>query len=233
MSTAVERIMRERGDLRVLHEPFMYDYYISGERGTFSDFAPEVDHPVTYEGIKALIRQTAQAGALFFKDMGYYVCKTLGEDPDFAQEMSHAFLIRDPAESVISYARRQADFSLEEVGLEAQWRLYLALLGMGIQPTILLSVAIRTNPAAEMARYWRDAGLADAPHALQWEAAAPKDWRAVEAWHRDVIRSTRIAPPDTDRDVAAELAALGAPYVDYVAHHQPYFDKFIAEHRQR
>ncbi|MCO5125978.1 MAG: hypothetical protein M9957_01250 [Rhodobacteraceae bacterium] len=26
MSTAIERIMRERGDLDCLHEPFMYDY---------------------------------------------------------------------------------------------------------------------------------------------------------------------------------------------------------------
>ncbi|MEZ5772185.1 MAG: hypothetical protein R3D61_11380 [Defluviimonas denitrificans] len=28
MSTAIERIMRERGDLDCLHEPFMYDYYV-------------------------------------------------------------------------------------------------------------------------------------------------------------------------------------------------------------
>ncbi len=222
--------MRERGDLSVLHEPFMYDYYMSGGRGKFAGFAPEVDHPVTYEGIRTLIRQTAQEGPVFFKDMGYYVCDTLSADPDFACQMSHAFLIRDPAESVISYAKKQADFSLEEVGLEAQWRLYLALVEMGIKPTILPSVAIRANPAAEMARYWRDAGLADAPHALRWEASAPQDWRAVEAWHQEVIQSTGIAPPDTDRDVAAELAALGAPYVGYVAHHQPYFDKFMAAH---
>ena len=26
MSTAIERIMRERGDLDCAHEPFMYDY---------------------------------------------------------------------------------------------------------------------------------------------------------------------------------------------------------------
>ena len=29
MSTAFERIMRARGDLDCLHEPFMYDYYIN------------------------------------------------------------------------------------------------------------------------------------------------------------------------------------------------------------
>ena len=28
MSTAIERIMRERGDLDCLHEPFMYYYYV-------------------------------------------------------------------------------------------------------------------------------------------------------------------------------------------------------------
>lgn len=31
MSTATERIMRERGDLRCFHEPFMYLYYVGDE----------------------------------------------------------------------------------------------------------------------------------------------------------------------------------------------------------
>ncbi|MDH3659971.1 MAG: hypothetical protein OEU92_08075 [Alphaproteobacteria bacterium] len=29
MSTAIERIMRERGDCRCFHEPFLYDYYVA------------------------------------------------------------------------------------------------------------------------------------------------------------------------------------------------------------
>ena len=224
--------MRERGDLQVLHEPFMYLYYIDGDRDKFTGFAPEADHPTSYEGIRDMIREKASAGPVFFKDMGYYVFNTLGQDSEFASEMSHAFLIRDPAESVISYAKRQSDFTCEEVGIEAQWQLYEALVGMGLTPTILMAHAIRRDPAAEMARYWTDAGLPDAPHALSWDASVPEGWRAVETWHQEVLQTTAILPPDKGRDVAAELAALGPPYADFVAHHRPFYDKFQAAHQK-
>lgn len=224
--------MRERGDLEVLHEPFMYHYYIDGDREKFTGFAPEADHPTHYDGIRQMIRDKAAQGPVFFKDMGYYVRDVLSHDPEFACEMSHAFLIRDPAEAVISYAKRQSDFTREEVGIEAQWQLYEALVGMGLTPTILMSDAIRQSPAAQMARYWADAGLPDAPHALNWDASVPDGWRSVETWHREVLQTTAILPPDTDRDVMAELAALGAPYTNFVAHHRPFYDRFRAAHQK-
>ena len=45
VSTAFERVMRERGDLGVLHEPFMYDYYLNQTSRIFADFTPEPGHP--------------------------------------------------------------------------------------------------------------------------------------------------------------------------------------------
>ena len=38
MSTATERIMRERGDLDCAHEPFMYDYYVHRKRRVMPHF---------------------------------------------------------------------------------------------------------------------------------------------------------------------------------------------------
>lgn len=232
MSTAVERIMRERGDLDVLHEPFMYAYYIGGDRDKFTGFAPEPDHPTQYPDIVALIRARAHAGPVFFKDMAYYVTETLPQDFYFATQISHCFLIRDPAEAVISYAKRQRDFSLEEVGLEAQWRLYTALCDMGCDPVILRADAIRANAAREMARYWAAVGLADAPYALSWDRSVPDGWRSVETWHQEVMETTGILPPEPGRDVAGELAALGAPYTDFVAHHRPFYEKLCAAHQK-
>lgn len=232
MSTAVERIMRERGDLEVLHEPFMYDYYISGDREKFTGFAPEADHPVTYEGIRAMILDKAAAGPVFLKDMGYYVADALPSDPGFARQMTHGFLVRDPAEAVVSYAKRQRDFTCEEVGLEALWRLYASLKDQGCTCHVLSSAAIRSDPAAAMAAYWSAIGLADCPEALRWDAKVPEGWRAVETWHREVLETSEILPPDTGRDAEAELAALGAPFTDYVAHHRPFHELLLAEHQK-
>ncbi len=221
--------MRERGDLSVLHEPFMYDYYIAGGRGEFAGFEPEADHPRSYPEIRDMILRLAAETQVFLKDMGYYVVDTLSQDPKFARQMHHAFLIRDPAESVVSYARRQRDFSLEEVGLEAQWRLYQALRDMGLAPIVLSADAIRQNPAAEMGRYWKAAGLPDCANALSWDDTVPAGWRAVDTWHLEVMETNQILPPDPGRNTAAELATLGPPFTDHVSHHRPFYDLLLAE----
>lgn len=36
VSTAFERVMMERGDFKILHEPFSYLYYVQGEGATIS-----------------------------------------------------------------------------------------------------------------------------------------------------------------------------------------------------
>lgn len=232
MSTAVERIMRERGDLQVLHEPFMYDYYINGDREKFTGFAPDADHPVTYDGIRTMIRERATHGPVFLKDMGYYIVDTLPSDPGFARQMTHGFLVRDPAEAVISYAKRQQDFTCEEVGLEALWRLYVSLRDLDCTCHVLSSAAIRSDPAAVMAAYWSAVGLPDRPEALSWDSTVPDGWRSVETWHREVLETRAILPPDDRRDIEAELAALGPPFSEYVAHHRPFYDLLLAEHQK-
>ncbi len=56
VSTAFERIMRERGDLNVLHEPFMYHHYLTSTDRLFPAFTPDPGHPATYADIRAMIR---------------------------------------------------------------------------------------------------------------------------------------------------------------------------------
>jgi len=215
--------MRERGDLSVLHEPFMYDYYVNSSRRHFADFVPEPGHPTDYADIRALIRAKAEDGPVFFKDMAYYVLDTLTTDPDFMGQMSHAILVRDPAESILSYHKKDSGFLCEEVGIEAQWQLFQALRAAGQDPVVIRSADLRADPAGQMARYWQAVGLPDCPAALTWDTEVPEGWKSVAAWHAEVLSSTGIKPPE-DRDYPADLAALGAPFTDYDAHHRPFHD---------
>lgn len=228
MSTAIERVMQERGDLDIPHEPFMYHYYLGSGRD-FPGFAPVPGHPTDYAGIREMIRARSAKGPVFFKDMAYYVAEELAGDLGFAREMTHVFLVRDPVESVLSYAKKQADFTCEEVGVEGQWRLYQTLVAAGCDPLVVRSEAIRENPAREMARIWAHQGLPDAPQALSWEAGVPESWAHVAHWHPEVTSSGGIKPPEAGRDLAAELAALGAPYTEYVAHHRPFYERLISQ----
>lgn len=233
-STAFERIMRERGDVSVLHEPFMYDYYLNRAPALFPDFAPAPDHPSSFDAIEAMILERARDNTVFFKDMAYYVVDELPRRQPFLQAMTHSFLIRDPVESVLSYARRDPGFSLVEVGLEAQHRLYLALLKAGVEPLVITADALREQPRETLSRYWDHAGLPFAEHAFSWDNRVPADWEAVKQWHAAALSSGAIQRPDASLDSAAALAELGPPYTDYAAHHRPFYDalKAVADHQK-
>ena len=62
MSTAFERIMRARGDLDCLHEPFMYDYYINRSTRQMPHFDAMDEHPKSYEAIRDMILAKAEDG---------------------------------------------------------------------------------------------------------------------------------------------------------------------------
>lgn len=222
--------MRERGDLTVLHEPFMYHHYLTSSDRLFPDFTPEPGHPATYEDIRDMIRDTARRGPVFFKDMAYYVTGRLPRDPGFAGEMTHAFLLRDPVEAALSYARLDPDFTCTELGHEAQHRLYHALVDLGHCPLVLTSDQLRDDPRATLRRYWNHAGLAFAAHAFEWDDRVPEGWKSVEGWHSAVLQSGSIRKPDAT-DAAERLAALGPPYTEHAAHHAPFYAemKDIAE----
>ena len=59
ISTAFERVMMERKDFTILHEPFSYLYYVHHERATISQQYVDPDHPTDYASIKSLIAQAA------------------------------------------------------------------------------------------------------------------------------------------------------------------------------
>lgn len=234
MSTATERLMRERGDLDCAHEPFMYDYYVHRKAGRFPHFEVQDDHPVAYDDIRAMLLRRAEARPVFFKDMSYYVMPRILEDAPFRDRLRHAFLIRDPVAAIVSYAKLDPDFSDEEVGIVAQWEQYQGLVAAGHDPVILRSEDIRNDPRATMAAFWAAVGLPFSEQAFEWSESPPEDWAQVGAWHGTASRSRGIRPMPPDHHETAcaafEEVAAQAPHLRaYLAHHQAAYDR-LAEH---
>ncbi|MFP6743907.1 MAG: hypothetical protein VCB77_01805, partial [Alphaproteobacteria bacterium] len=149
MSTAMERAMRERGDCRCFHEPFLYHYYVG--RGVREMPLLEYDPatPTSYGDIRAMVLDAAEAGPVFFKDMAYYVVPALFDDPAFASRITHSFLIRDPVKALMSYYKLDPEFILEEGGLEAEWRLVEWLRETtGETPVVIEAEAVQQDPEA-------------------------------------------------------------------------------------
>jgi hypothetical protein len=233
MSTAFERVMRARGDIECLHEPFMYDYYINRAKRVMPHFDAKPDHPRSYEAIRDWIVGKAERGPVFFKDMSYYVVPHIFADTAFMQRVTHSFLLREPAASILSYVKLDPDVTCEEIGIEAQWQHASWLMQSGSKPIVVLSEKLQADAAAQMQRYWQAVGLPDKPSALEWGEQAPDDWKQVSGWHKDVMASKSIRPPDQDAKAKtlAELAELQSakPQVrGYLEHHAP-FHRHLSE----
>ncbi|MRX49380.1 hypothetical protein GI374_02745 [Paracoccus sp. S-4012] len=233
MSTATERLMRERGDLDCLHEPFMYDYYVHRARREMPHFEAQDDHPTRYEDIRDMLLARAEAGPVFFKDMSYYVMPQILEDRAFGGRLRNAFLIRNPIASIASYYKLDPELTLEEIGLAAQWRHLEGLAAQGQTPPVIRAEDVRNDPQGIMAALWRRLGLPYRAEAFDWQRQTPEDWAQVEGWHADVSQSKQIRPL-TEAELRQqaenfEAAAAEAPHLrDFLAHEMPFHEKLSA-----
>ncbi len=230
MSTATERIMRERGDLTCFHEPFMYDYYINRKVRTMPYFKPKAGHPVEYRDVRDMLVEQADYSPVFFKDMSYYVMPHLLDDAEFLDRLTNCFLIRNPVASIASYFKLDPDVTSDEIGLEAQFIHYDAVLkSSNCKPVVIEAEDIRSDTEGTINALWNEIGLPPADHAFKWKDQNPEDWKQVAGWHSDVLESKEIRPitPEelqTQSQQFEELSAVFPRMTEYLKHHQYFYN---------
>ena len=225
--------MRERGDLWCAHEPFMYDYYVHRKVARMPHFDVQDDHPITYEAIRDMLLAKAREGPVFFKDMAYYVVPRILDDAGFVDRLTHVFLIRNPVASILSYYRLDAGVTLEEVGIEAQWRLFQGLQELGAAPIVIEAEAVQEDTIGVMSTLWERIGLPFRREAFEWQADVPEDWKQVGNWHGAVSASAGIRPIDAGEAARKQRefdeCAKTAPHLaDFLSHHRPFYQKLRA-----
>ena len=224
--------MRERGDCRVFHEPFLAYYYkyVSERQLALYDEKQVVQSD--FDDIKQSLISAAENSAVFFKDMSYYVTPRIFGDSEFNQRLHHVFLIRDPRKSIPSFYKLDHDLSLEEIGLEAQWRHYCHLLESGSRaPLIIEAEKMAADPRTVIGQIWRFCDLPFVDSAFSWQSdATPTDWRYVEGWHTTAVASSSMVRDDSDPDQVFSQAAADAPALTaYLQHHMPFYEKLKAK----
>jgi len=196
-STAFEWMMRQRGDLDCLHEPFGEAWY-QGEAPLWHRFQPgEVTTPgLTIESVWADIQKRAAKGPVFLKDFPHYINHMW--DDDFLGHFTHAFLIRDPAKTITSMHSKWPDFHEGEVGFPEQRALFDLLWALnGAPPPVIDSDDLLENPH-DMTRAFCDAmGIPFIPDALTWEPGgdpSEHSWWDGGSFHANLAKSTGLKP---------------------------------------
>ena len=79
----------------------------------------------------------------------------------------------------MSYYKLDNQGTLDEIGLEAQWRHFDRLRKLGIDNCVVLEAeAVQANSAKAMRLFWQDLDLDYSEQALSWEQdSTPPDWQ--------------------------------------------------------
>ncbi len=196
-STAFEWMMRQRGDLDCLHEPFGEAWY-QGEAPLWHRYQPgEVVTPgLTLESVWQDIRARAVNNSIFLKDFPHYINHMW--DADFLSHFTHAFLIRDPAKTITSMHSKWPDFHEGEVGFPEQRALFDLLWALtGTPPPVVDSDDLLENPHG-MTRAFCDAvDIPFMPEALSWEPGgdpSEHSWWDGGSFHANLAQSTGLTP---------------------------------------
>ena len=217
-STAFARVMMERGDLTVVHEPF-------SNRAAVGRAAVGTGTARTDPELLGLLLELGAAGPVFVKDTTDYRYPELLADPRLA-EAENTFIIRDPAEAIASHHAMNPDVTLPEIGFERCWELFEVLRERtGRAPVVVDSADLVARPAALIESYCAAVGLPFLAHALTWRPGQREEWSRTAAWHRDAAATTGIearsgsypATVHTDERLAA-----------YDRHHRPFYDRLRA-----
>ncbi len=196
LSTAFGRMMSERGDFTVLHERFLYLYYVV--QNPHLVIAQQLDRIepemlVPFDEIVAAIEAEAAEAPVFFKDMAVHVWNTKGYHADeaFLARFTNTFLIRNPEIAVLSHLKQNPDMVFEEVGYDAQLALFEKVAEMaGAVPVVVDAGDLEDDPPGIVRAYCDAVGIEFIESALSWEPSVPTLLTDGDPWHTDLFSTT-------------------------------------------
>jgi hypothetical protein len=236
-STAFFRMMAERGDFTVVHEPFSYlaEFGYAEVDGVRVTSAPD---------LFAALRSLARTTPVFVKETtGRRYPEVLAEPAFLATDAVHTFLIRHPRETIASYHAMSPDAPLHKIGFESQYEIFAAVRRLtGREPVVVDSGDLMRRPAATVKAYCAMVGIDFRPDALRWRAADRPEWELSRRWHTDVAASTGLGDVGVGGgDGGGGIGGIGGAagdrgidvdghprLADYLRHHLPYYEMLYA-----
>ena len=152
-STAFARMMTERDDRVVVHEPFsrVVDF---GE----VEVGDRVAH--TEQDVLAALRAIAAEKPVFFKDTTDFHYPALLADESFLSAATHTFIIRDPAEAIASHHVLNPDLGRDEIGFARLHEIFAAVQdAAGTTPVVIDSDDLLDRPAETVRAYCSAVGI--------------------------------------------------------------------------
>jgi sulfotransferase family protein len=213
-STAFFRMMAERGDFTVVHEPFSY----LAEFG-YADVAGE--RVTSAAGLIGALSALGCRRRVFAKETtGRRYPEVLAE-PQFLRGARHTFLIRHPRETIASRHALDPGAGLDTAGFESQYEIFSEVSRLaGRAPVVIDSDDLINGPAAIVQAWCSRVGIEFRPAALTWPPADRPEWQPSRRWHAEVAASSGFARVSSTPAADVER---GPALSGYLRHHLPFY----------
>lgn len=184
---------RERTDTTVVDEPLYAHYLIrSGVVHPGRSDVLAAQDPDGESVVRDVILGPVPTPVLFIKNMAHHL---RGLDWSFLTQLHNVILTRDPAEMLPSLVRQLPHPDLDGTGLPVQVELLDAMLADDVDPLVVDSRLLLTDPSAVLTELCQRLGLDFDPTMLSWTPGpVPEDGVWAQHWYDSVHRSHGFAP---------------------------------------
>lgn len=218
-STAFARMMAERGDRVVVHEPFSrvvdFGEVAVGDRVARNE-----------RDVLAALRAIAAEQPVFFKDTTDFRYPAVLADEDFLAAATHTFIVRDPAEAIASHHALNPNLNRDEIGFARLHEIFTAVQdATGATPVVIDSDDLLDRPAETVRMYCSSVGIPFLPDALSWEPGMRPEWRTTSRWHKSTSETSGFTRRASGGAEAVAADPMLRAYRDY---HLPYYEKLRA-----
>lgn len=219
-STVFLRMMAERGDFEVVHEPFSHVANFGVARVLDREVHSE-------EELIETLRELSRERCLFFKDTTDYHYPRLLTQTDFLRDVTHTFLIRDPRAAIASHYKLNPKLGRDEIGFAWLCEIFEAVReATRSTPLVLDSDDLVAAPERYVEAYCRRVDIPHLPGSLRWNPRRLPAWERTARWHVAVSESHGIEPGTTQSGLDVE----GDPVLgEYLRYHQPFYQRMRSE----
>ncbi len=223
ISTAMMRSFEARGDAAVDDEPFYAAWLAATGRAHPGRAEILAAQPTDPDEVARRLVGPAPGGkpVWYQKQMAQHLLP--GTPRAWMEEVTHAFLIREPEAMLTSFIENVPDVTLEETGLPQQVELVRGIETRGDTPPILDAKDVLLDPARALAALCDRLGITYTDRMLEWPSGPrASDGVWAKHWYAAVERSTGFRPyrekearvPPALRPLLEECRALHAELYD-------------------